>query len=133
VLELLAGVTAGQAAAHPLPDAHSIWEIVLHMRVWNEVTVRRIRGEQAEPTPSEDWPSVVESSESRWDDDVRSLKLAHSKAYNAIYGMPDARLTEVVPGKPAFHNFYYELHGLVQHDLYHAGQIALLKKAGRNG
>lgn len=129
VLELLAGIDARQAAAHPIANAHSIWEIVLHMRTWNDAVVRRTRDETVWPTSAEDWPAVSEFSQEAWHDTIQSLKLANAKAYNAIAGMPDARLKEVAPGKTAeYDTFYFELHGLVQHNLYHAGQIAILKK-----
>lgn len=130
VLEVLAGVDARQAAAHPLSNAHSIWEIVLHLRAWNDIVLRRTRGETVRPTPAEDWPPVTDASHEAWQDAVQSLKLANAKLYNAIAGMPDPRLNEVVPGQPPeYHNFYFELHGLVQHNIYHAGQIAVLRKA----
>lgn len=126
VMELLAGVQASQAFMHPISAAHSIWEIVLHIRAWNGVVLRRIRGEAVELAEDEDWPTVSDSSEEGWEDVVRSLTLAHAKVYNAILGMTDARLDEIVPGRT--YNYYYLAHGLVQHNLYHAGQIAVLKK-----
>lgn len=129
VLELLAGVSSEQALARPVAGAHSIWEIVAHIRVWDGVVVRRIHGEVVQPTPAEDWPAIVESTELDWQDELYALKLAHAKAYNAIYALPDERLKQTVLGKPEYHNFYLELHGVVQHNIYHAGQIALLKKA----
>lgn len=126
VMELLAGVQASQAFMHPISAAHSIWEIVLHIRAWNGAVLRRIRGEAVELAEDEDWPTVSDSSEEGWEDVVRSLTLAHAKVYNAILGMTDARLDEIVPGRT--YNYYYLAHGLVQHNLYHAGQIAVLKK-----
>lgn len=130
VLEVLAGLDATHAAAHPVRNAHSIWEIALHIRVWNDVALRRTRGETLQPTPAEDWPAVGDTSEESWQETVQSLKLANAKLYNAIAGMPDPKLKEAVPGKPAeYHTFYFELHGVVQHNIYHAGQIAVLKKA----
>lgn len=126
VMELLAGVQASQAFMHPISAAHSIWEIVLHIRAWNGAVLRRIRGEAVELAEDEDWPTVSDSSEEGWEDVVRSLTLAHAKVYNAILGMTDARLDEIVPGRT--YNYYYLAHGLAQHNLYHAGQIAVLKK-----
>lgn len=127
VEELLAGLTAAEAEQHRFHGFHSIWEIVLHVRAWNVAVLRRIRGEVVELADAEDWPAVPDSGEEAWDDTIRSLTLAHAKIYNAVLGMTDARLEEIVPGKP--YNFYYMLHGLAQHNLYHAGQIAVLKKA----
>lgn len=126
VMELLAGTTAAQVSTRPGHAAHSMWEIVLHIRAWNAAVLRRIRGEVVELSDAEDWPAVTNRGDEAWDDTMRSLTLAHAKVYNAVLGMTDARLEETVPGKP--YNFYYMLHGLAQHNLYHAGQIALLKK-----
>lgn len=125
LMEILAGVTAEQVSVR-LMNTHTIWEILLHVRAWNTAVLRRIRGEVVELSEAEDFPPVSESTEQAWEDDVRSVKLAQSKIYNAVMSMTDTRLQETVPGKP--YNFYYMLHGLAQHNLYHAGQIALIKK-----
>ncbi|HYG99857.1 MAG TPA: DinB family protein [Terriglobales bacterium] len=126
VLEVLSGVTAAQAITRPLENAHSIWEVVLHIRAWEDAVLRRIRGEVVELEGPEDWPAVIDSGDEAWDDTVRSLKLSNAKLYNGILGMKNERLEETVPGEP--YDFYYMLHGVVQHNLYHAGQIAVLKK-----
>ena len=59
VLEILHGVTAADAAARPLPRGHNIWEIALHIAVWDDVARRRMAGEIVQPTPEEDWPPVA--------------------------------------------------------------------------
>src|SRR5215217_3216941 len=67
VAETLAGVDAATAAARPLPGAHSIWEIVHHLTVWNEVPRRRLDGERLEDLPAgRDWPPVVDTSAAAW-------------------------------------------------------------------
>ena len=62
VLEILSGVNAASAAARPLPRSHRIWEIALHIAVWDDAARRRMAGEVVQPTPDEDWPAVV----ARW-------------------------------------------------------------------
>ncbi|MBI3696187.1 MAG: DinB family protein, partial [Acidobacteria bacterium] len=67
ILELLAGVTATQAGAKPLPGAHSIWEIVLHITAWVDAARRRVEGEEAKLSAEQDWPPVRETTERAWE------------------------------------------------------------------
>jgi uncharacterized damage-inducible protein DinB len=128
VRELLADVTAAKAAGRPLPNAHSIWEIVLHMATWERVVRRRLQGEAVADLPTEeDWPPVRDSSEAAWRRAIDDLEQANHDLRNTMARTSEARLAEMVPGKD--HSVYIMLHGIIQHDLYHAGQIAVLKKA----
>ena len=129
VVEVLADVDADLAASHPIPDAHSIWELVLHLVATQAVLLRRIRGESAGLKSDEFWLPVPPASESAWAETVERLKRQEAELRRAIAAFPeerlDARLT--AEGSSAYNNF----HGHVQHNAYHAGQIALLKKASR--
>jgi uncharacterized damage-inducible protein DinB len=128
VRELLVDVAAKRAAARPITGAHSIWEIALHVATWDEVVRRRLAGEAIGDLPVDlDWPMVRDTSEDAWRKTVHDLEQSHRALCQAIARLDDARLAENVPGKG--HSVYIELHGIIQHDLYHAGQIALLKKA----
>jgi len=127
VRELLSGVDATAAARRPLPDAHSIWEILLHMTVWLEVVRRRVtEGRAIEPPPAEDWPAPAEPTEEAW----QAVVLRHERAYRDLAGflsrLGDEDLKERVAGKD--YDASIMLYGIVQHELYHAGQIALLRK-----
>jgi len=130
--ELLANVTAEQASAHPLDSAHSIWEITLHIDVWAQAALEAVQGV---PMPKlygteKDWRAVADKSPGAWK--VATDKLFHTaeQLSRAIEGFSDERLKDIVPGRPGPHyNFYYLFHGIVQHSLYHGGQIAMLKKA----
>ncbi|MFB3916812.1 MAG: DinB family protein [Terriglobales bacterium] len=126
MMEILRGVPVDQAAAHPITHAHSIWEIVLHVTAWQRVVLRRMHDEAATLTREQDWPGVPRFSESEWQAAVHALEESHRKLHAGIMAMPDDRLHARVPGKD--YNFYVLLHGAVQHLLYHAGQIAILKK-----
>jgi uncharacterized damage-inducible protein DinB len=128
VRELLADVSAARAGARPLSTAHSIWEIVLHIAAWEGVVRRRLQGEAVADLPSEqDWPPVRDSGEAAWRQAVHDLEQAHRALHEAIARSNEAHLADTVPGKD--HSVYLMLHGIIQHDLYHAGQIAVLKKA----
>ncbi len=125
--ELLDGVTAEQAAARPLPDAHSIWELVNHIAAWERIVMRRVQGEVISAVPDEiNFPPVAEPSEAAWQAARAQLDETNRELREAIKQIDDAKLEELTPGKE--HPLYIELYGALQHDLYHAGQIALLKK-----
>jgi len=128
VLELLSDVDAASAAAHPLPDAHSIWELVLHIAAWDGAVNRRlVTGKAVTLNASQDFPPVTDQSKAAWTEALAHLKKIHKELVKTVSALPDARLREPVPGKN--YDVYFMLHGVTQHGLYHAGQIAILKKA----
>ena len=126
--------TAPRAAARPIPGAHSIWELVLHMTAWKNETARRLAGARR-----------LHADRRRlaggWRADGGALAGGDGPARSgapsliaAVKTLPEAKLYEPTndtrsgplgTGVP----YYVLLHGIVQHDVYHAGQIALLKKA----
>ena len=126
--QVLRSVTAKQAAARPIRGAHSIWELVLHITAWTQAIRRRALGEAIELSMRQNFPPVGKASPAAWRETLKSLAAAHRQLEHTLVRLPEARLSKVVPGRK--HTVYFMLHGLVQHDLYHAGQIALLKKAG---
>ena len=129
VLEILDGVTAAQAAARPIKNAHSIWELVLHIAAWDGAVLRRLGGTAVELSDAENFPPVTETSEAAWRKTLAEVRRVHEQLIKTVAALPGSRLDQMVPGKEGAHyTFYYMLHGVVQHELYHAGQIALLKK-----
>jgi uncharacterized damage-inducible protein DinB len=129
LFEILEGVTAAQAAARPVAHAHTIWELVLHIAAWDGAVLRRLGGAAVELSDAENFPPVTDASEAAWRKALAHVRRVHEELVSAVAVLPDSRLGEMVPGKKGAHyTFYYMLHGVVQHELYHAGQIALLKK-----
>lgn len=130
--EILANVTAEQASAHPLASAHSIWEITLHIDVYAHAALGVVQGV---PMPkiygtAQDWPSVSDKSPGAWKAATDKLFNTAEQLSRAIEGFGDERLKDMVPGRSGPHyDFYYLFHGIVQHSLYHGGQIAMLKKS----
>jgi uncharacterized damage-inducible protein DinB len=129
VLELLAGVNAKTAAAKPIKGAHSIWELLLHIAAWDDAVRRHIGGEAVDLGDEQNFPPVKEVSEAAWRQAIESVKQTHNELIKAVAIFPDARLQDPVPGKTEnYYNFFYLFSGIVQHEIYHAGQISLLKK-----
>lgn len=123
--EALDGVDANGAAQRPIAGAHSIWDLVHHVRVTSEAVRARVTGETAAEEP--DWPAPEAAGEPAWRAAVAKLKSAQRALRDAVAAMPEGRLHDAVPGKS--HSYWYELLGLLHHDLYHAGQIVLLRRA----
>jgi uncharacterized damage-inducible protein DinB len=129
VFEILEGVTAAKAAARPIKNAHTIWELVLHIAAWDNAVLRRLGGVAVELSDAQNFPTVTDASETAWRKALAEVQRVHDELVEAVSVLPDAQLDQMVPGKEGAHyTFYYMLHGVVQHELYHAGQIALLKK-----
>ncbi len=129
--ELLADVTAAEACAKPVAGAHSIWELTNHIAVWEDAARRRVGGDPARiETEDEDWPPVRDTSEAAWTAARAHLARTQEALLRAVAGMNDARLDEII-GARHDQTLYVLLHGIVQHDTYHGGQIAILKRALR--
>jgi uncharacterized damage-inducible protein DinB len=133
LMQILEGIDAARASARPLRAAHSIWELVLHATAWKHEVRRRLSGAPAGMPREGDWPDVGEPSPERWKDACDRLHAAHGELLAAVERLPEARLLAPTndprdPESGAGVSYYVLLHGAVQHDVYHSGQIALLKK-----
>jgi uncharacterized damage-inducible protein DinB len=131
VLSLVEGVTAEQAAAHPVAGAHSIWELVLHIEAWERACKRRLKGDRAQLSTEEDWAIVSDHGEAAWEKAKQKMIETHADLIEAIGSLDESRLDKPIIDDPTipYSSTYVTLHGGVQHDLYHAGQIAIIKKA----
>ena len=126
--DLLGDVPAVDAAAQPVQGAHSIWELVHHLTAWTEIARMRLAGEPTgEPTTEQDWPPVRDPSAEAWRSAVERLKESHRELAADVAALDDAVLIGRVPGRD--HTVVAMLHGIVEHDAYHGGQIAILKRA----
>jgi uncharacterized damage-inducible protein DinB len=132
VRDALAGVTPEAAAAHPVAGAHGIWELALHLGGTYRLVLRRLGGEDAQLTAAEDWPEVPAPTEASWRAAIDTLADLNRQVREAVLRFDPSRLDQpLCSGAP--YSAYTQFIGITQHDLYHAGQIALLKKiAGRD-
>ena len=128
IAEALDGVDAA-AAARRLGDAHTIAEITGHVAFWIDAARRRMDGEAVTNVPPEvDFPRGGADSEDAWRATLANLESAHRRLHTALLALDDDRLDGAVAGSdPTVRG---QLLGILQHNAYHAGQIAVLKKAG---
>jgi uncharacterized damage-inducible protein DinB len=126
--QILAEIDARAAAARPIPEAHSIWELVLHLTGWTREVTRRLKtGKRAVPDEG-DWPAVPAQTAQAWAAAKQALHEAHEELIKTIETFPEPRLHQPIEkGKPT--TYAQTLAGLTQHDAYHGGQISLLHKA----
>ena len=128
VLEALEGVSSEDADAHPIAGAHSIWELVLHLIAGYRLVLRRLRGDDRQLTAEEEWPLVPAPTAADWQDAIRALRELNEELRRAVLAFDPARLDEPLVLEPPY-TAYTQFIGTTQHDLYHAGQIVLLKRA----
>jgi len=126
--QILKGISAEMAARRPLPGAHTIWEIVMHMIFWEEVATERLAGRRAGLVEERNFPPMPGHTEEAWSKTLDQLRASNHSFRQALSQLDAAKLDGLsAAGK---RTFYDEAHGLIEHHVYHLGQIALLKKAG---
>lgn len=135
--DVLADATVEEAARRPSPHGHGIWALVLHMRAWTSEVARRVReGDKRLPAEG-DWPALPVPSQETWGDAIAALDAAHRDVVAAVRERGAARLDELAGSADELAagggvTYRVMLHGLAQHDAYHTGQIALLKRIYRD-
>ena len=125
LLEVLDGVDIAVATSRPIPSAHTIAELVLHVTTWMRVTEGRLEGRWPEVNDAEDFPPQP-GDETGWKGALDGLDAAVASLDQALSRSSDDNLSRHAP-----HGQYtlgLMLDGVVQHNLYHAGQMAILKR-----
>jgi len=129
VREALDGVTAEEAAQHPIPGAHSIWELVLHLAGTYSLILRRLNGDATDLSPEEDWPTVDAPTAANWAAALNVLRSLNEQLRAAVRRFNPDALDHLMGNRK--YTAYAQFIGVSQHDLYHTGQIVLLRRALR--
>ena len=125
------GVSFRTAARRPSPGRHNIWELVVHAAYWKYAVCRRLTGQKRGSFPlpgSNFFKRPVTMTERAWREDIALLDRMHRELREAIAGLPPAQLQRQARGSKVTNAFLR--HGIAAHDLYHAGQIQLIKRIG---
>ncbi len=125
--ETLAQVSAQVAAARPISGGHTPWEIALHIGAWLQAVRRRLGGHAVELSPKEDWPPVGDPTEAAWEHSRAGLNGEYRLLLDSVRGLSEEALGKTVAGRD--YSMGFMLDGVIQHTLYHTGQIAVLTKA----
>jgi uncharacterized damage-inducible protein DinB len=128
VEEVVRGMDASTAAAHPVQGVHSIWEVLNHVSAWIEAVNVRLTGGAIELEGERDWPPVAATADDKeWNAARDTLAKRLRRLIETLETLNDEDLDAAVPDRD--HNRAHMLAGLIQHNAYHAGQMALLKRA----
>lgn len=123
------GLSAERAARRPRPGRHNIWELVVHAAYWKYAVTRRLTGQPrgSFPLKGSNWFARRQSvNEQQWRADVALLAAMHRALRKAVASLSASDLSRTPKGSTVSNAFL--ITGIAAHDLYHAGQIQLLKK-----
>jgi uncharacterized damage-inducible protein DinB len=126
VWKVLEDIPAGTAAARPLGTAHSIWEIVAHMTFWEGVVIQRLHGQRAGLVEELNFPATPMPSEENWRKTLDDFRASNRRFREALSKLDPGKLEQLTAAEKR--TYYDEAHGIIEHHVYHLGQIALLKK-----
>ncbi len=127
VKEALMNITSAKANARPIKQVHTIWELVLHITAWHDAVRKRLTGLTVNLSNEEDWPAVNNVSEFAWTTAIENLGKSMNNLLKTLSFFDAGKLYDNISGLN--YSNYFLISGLIQHDVYHAGQISLLKKA----
>jgi uncharacterized damage-inducible protein DinB len=125
----LPGLSAEQARRRPAPGRNSIWQIAVHCAYWKSIVRRRVGDGAGErfPRGPANWPALPEpADDAAWKADLRLLQDEHHLLRAAVAALRPADLHRPAPGqkRPRIEH----IHGIAMHDVYHAGQVRLVRR-----
>ncbi len=129
LVEALRDVTPKMAEKRVSSNSHSIAEIVYHLTTWRIFAVRKLQGdvEFDITTKDKDWKKFPIVDEFEWEALQMELSLSQEELITELQKLTsDAFLETYVPGRE--YSYYTLVHGVMHHDIYHVGQIGLIKK-----
>jgi hypothetical protein len=117
-----------KTAGYRQKDIHTIAELVYHITSWRIFALKKIQGDADYDirTEKQNWGNLKEIDEFEWETLQMELTLSHDELMSSLDEKDDSFLNEIVPGSE--YDFFTLLHGIIHHDLYHSGQIGVLKK-----
>lgn len=127
-MEALKGIKAEESRKQPIKNRHTIWEIVDHSTYWMKAVTESLKGKKMpsyDPKSMEDWPKMGESEE-EWNESKNELIKAHEKLIDSLNSFDKSNLDVTVPGRE--YTYRLMLPGIVDHNLYHMGQIAVFRE-----
>ena len=126
MMEILHNIDSAQAF-HSSSHIHKICQLVQHITTWRIFAIKKLEGDRNfEVSQEENWKEPTIQNESSWKEILSELDDSQKKLIEKLNAFTDQNLDEDVPGKA--YTFYTLIHGVIQHDLYHLGEIALLSR-----
>jgi uncharacterized damage-inducible protein DinB len=115
-----------QKAAEKYKNCNSIWEIVNHIIAWRENVLQRVQGKVINTPNHNYFEPVVDISEKSWENTLSKLEQSQQQWLLFLSNYDEAEFDTIYPNNNL--NYYEHIHGIIQHDAYHLGQINILTK-----
>ncbi|MCJ8208803.1 DinB family protein [Mucilaginibacter sp. RS28] len=131
IFDIISDVTFETAYEKPAGAAHTILEILLHMLSWTQEVTARLGGKFAGTPEGDDWPKAGKPDEARLPQVINDLKLANVNLVKAIHELPDEKWQQLINDErdeEPVATYEGLVDGFIQHQVYHAGQIAILNR-----
>lgn len=126
--DTLSRITPQQAVQRPIKDGNTIWEIVNHIIAWRENVLQRVQGEVIQ-TPSNNYiEKIIDISEEAWQQTLEALETTQKEWLHFLNTFNEADFKNEYPSNNL--SYYQHIHGIIQHDAYHLGQIVLFIENG---
>lgn len=126
LVETLAGLSSQQAAHKPDPNWNSIWEITNHLISWRENVLGRVNGQTLKTPENNYFSYVIDTSDIAWELTLKKLHNSQQAWLEFLDKMQDGEMEKIYPANE--HTYADHIHGIIQHDAYHLGQIVMLAK-----
>lgn len=126
IIDTLKSFTAKEAFTKSKPNVNSVWEIVNHMIQWRFNVVQRIQGKILTSPENNYFTPIIDNSEQAWKSILQDLDESQNLWITVLKNFDEAQFEKVYPNNN--HSYYEHIQGIIQHDLYHLGQIVILKK-----
>ena len=126
---VLQDINGEKAFRKPSAGLHNIYELVMHMYCWRNFVYQHLAGNaeyKVKLNSTNDWPTSYEQTEATWSEALELLEKSQTGLVEVFEKFDDSKLEESMHGRKF--NWYIFIHGMIQHDIYHSGQIAILKK-----
>lgn len=126
IKETLSKITAKVAANHAFTECNSIWEIVNHMISWRINVLKRVQGKNIKTPDNNYFEKIIDTSELAWEKTLKRLEDSQAQWLSFLEIIDPATFSKIYPNNQM--NYYEHIHGILQHDAYHLGQIVLIAK-----
>jgi uncharacterized damage-inducible protein DinB len=126
IIPTLQKVSAKHAAKKIFPGWNSIWQIVIHLISWRENVLLRVQANEIITPNNNYFVTVEDTSEAAWQQVLERLNNSQQQWIAFLKNFDEAEFDKIyLPNKMTY---YEHIHGILQHDAYHLGQIVLLSK-----
>lgn len=127
LFKVLEGISPEEASWRPEHQVHNIWELVLHILGWERYSLRYLRGEKVEPLgPEQDFPKIEKADLQSWQETIERLRMGHAELRAEMKKVTNENLFAPPPSQQWTR--YAHLQGIINHLVYHTGQISYIRR-----